>query len=81
MSISDALTGITWLYLLIFHNPILGIVIYLIPPIVAFIRNTKNFWPQTIISILLGWVTPVWIVVLVWAIFGELLTVKNIEGK
>lgn len=81
MSIFDALTGITGLYLLIFHNPILGIVIYLIPPIVVFIRNTKNFWPQTIISVLLGWITPVWIVVLVWAIFGELLTIKNIERK
>lgn len=77
MHLLDALSGVLFLYIWLFHNPIIGIVIYLLPSIIAFIRNTDNFWPQTIIGILLGWITPVWIIVLAWCIFGEKLTIEN----
>lgn len=79
MSGLDIIAAIFGIYIWLFHNPIIGIVIYLLPPIISFIRNTKNFWPLTIITILLGWITPVWIVTLVWSIFGELLFAKTDE--
>lgn len=52
-------------------NPLAGIVMYLLPVIFALILRKKNALPIVILTILLGWFFPAWILFFLWSIFGE----------
>jgi cyanate permease len=48
---------------------------YLLPSLVAFIRNHRNFLAIAVLQILLGWTGVVWLIALVWAF------TKDVESR
>lgn len=71
MSGLDVISAIFGIYIWLFHNPIIGIVIYLLPIIIANIRHHKNAGMITIIGILFGWIFLLWFILVIWSAFGE----------
>jgi hypothetical protein len=63
----------------IMANPLVGLLIYFLPLIIALIFSKRNAMPIVILNILLGWFTPLWLILFVWGIFGE--KKRMIEGK
>lgn len=52
-------------------NPIAGIIIYLLPVFFALLLQKRSAFPIIILTILLGWFFPAWIIFLLWSVFGE----------
>ena len=50
---------------------IIGIVIYLIPSIIAFRRDTASRWVIFLVNVFLGWTLLIWLVTLIWACEGR----------
>ena len=50
---------------------IIGIVIYLIPSIIAFRRDAASRWVIFLVNVFLGWTLLIWLVTLIWACEGR----------
>ena len=50
---------------------IIGLIIYFIPSMVAFKRNTASKWAIFLVNFFFGWTLLVWIVTLIWACEGR----------
>lgn len=59
------------IYIWLWANPLVSIVIYVIPLIIALIRRHKSATMVVILNILFGWILLLWIILLIWASFGE----------
>ncbi|HEO9810840.1 TPA: superinfection immunity protein [Klebsiella variicola] len=58
-------------------NPILGLIVYLIPAILAALLRKTNTFPIIVLDILFGWFLPVWIALLLWSVFGKMREGSN----
>lgn len=52
-------------------HPLAGVLVYLLPVIFALILKKQSTLPIVILTILLGWFFPAWILFLLWSVFGE----------
>lgn len=59
------------LYIWLLANPLISIFIYVIPLVIALIRGHNSAIMIVIINILFGWIFLLWIILLIWAAFGE----------
>ena len=50
---------------------VIGIIIYFIPSIVAFKRDTASRWAIFLVNLFFGWTLLIWIVTLIWACEGR----------
>lgn len=50
---------------------IVGFILYFIPSIVAFKRETASKWAIFLVNFFFGWTLLVWIVTLIWACEGR----------
>jgi hypothetical protein len=55
-------------------NPAVGIGLYIVPLVFALLSKKKNALPIVFMNILTGWLLPAWILLFLWAIFGEKAT-------
>ncbi len=52
-------------------NPLIGILFYIIPTLIALIFGKKNTLIIVLFNMIMGWFLPAWILLLLWAIFSE----------
>lgn len=71
MSGLEIIAYVFGMYVWLFHNPLVGIVIYLLPIIIAGIRKHKSLGVISIITILFGWIFLLWFILVIWSVFGE----------
>lgn len=71
MSGSDIFGFILSVYLWLYMNPLVGILIYFSPIVIAFIRKHKNTGIITILGLLFGWIFLLWFILIIWAMIGE----------
>lgn len=71
MSGLEIITYVFGIYVWLFHNPLVGIVIYLLPIIIAGIRKHKSLGVISIITILFGWIFLLWFILVIWSVFGQ----------
>jgi hypothetical protein len=57
-------------------EPFVWICLYSVPLAIALLSKKRNAFPIIIINVLTGWFLPAWILLFLWAIFGE----KSISG-
>ncbi|WP_234262244.1 superinfection immunity protein [Klebsiella aerogenes] len=62
---------ITAMYIWLFANPLVAIIIYLIPIIIAAMRKHKNTTMIVILGLFFGWIFLLWLILTLWAAFGE----------
>lgn len=49
----------------------IGVIMYFIPSIVAFRRDTVSRWGIFLVNIFFGWTLLIWIITLIWACEGR----------
>ena len=59
------------MYVWLMANPLVSIVLYILPIIIAAIRKHKSTGVIAIIGLLFGWIFLLWIILMIWAAFGE----------
>ncbi|EJF8031341.1 superinfection immunity protein [Escherichia coli] len=59
------------LYIWLMDNPLVSIVLYVIPLIIALMRGHKSCTMVVILNILFGWIFLMWIILILWAAFGD----------
>lgn len=59
------------LYIWLMANPLISIILYVIPLIIALIRGHKSCTMVVILNILFGWIFLMWIILLLWSAFGD----------
>ncbi|HAX5282177.1 TPA: superinfection immunity protein [Escherichia coli] len=59
------------LYIWLMANPLVSIVLYVIPLIIALMRGHKSCTMVVILNILFGWIFLMWIILILWAAFGD----------
>lgn len=62
---------ITAMYIWLFANPLVAIIIYIIPIIIAAMRKHKNTTMIVILDLFFGWIFLLWLILILWAAFGE----------
>ncbi|EEB7838033.1 superinfection immunity protein [Salmonella enterica subsp. enterica] len=67
----EVFAWIVAIYIWLWANPLVSIIIYVIPLIIALIRRHKSATMVVILNILFGWILLLWIILLIWASFGE----------
>ncbi len=50
---------------------IIGLIIYFVPSIVAFRRETVSRWGIFFVNLFFGWTLLIWVVALIWACEGR----------
>ncbi|ECG5956083.1 superinfection immunity protein [Salmonella enterica subsp. enterica serovar Baguida] len=59
------------LYIWLFANPLISMIIYVIPLVIALIRHHNSVVMLVILNILFGWIFLLWIILIMWAMFGD----------
>lgn len=67
----EIFTWIVALYIWLMANPLVSIVLYVIPLIIALMRGHKSCTMVVILNILFGWIFLMWIILILWAAFGD----------
>lgn len=57
-------------------NPLVGILYYLFPSLIAVILRKRNALIIILFNIIMGWFLPTWIIIFLWSILGE----KSVPG-
>ncbi|WP_414155815.1 superinfection immunity protein [Pseudomonas sp. BNK-43-a] len=57
----------------------LSLVIYFVPMMIAFYRNHGRYTTIFMMNLFLGWTMVVWVICLIWALFGA-SRIKNASG-
>ncbi|MDY3572297.1 superinfection immunity protein, partial [Enterobacter hormaechei] len=70
MSGFEIIGWITGIYIWLFANPLVALILYLLPIIIAAIRLHRNMTIITIISLFFGWIFLLWLILVIWAAFG-----------
>jgi len=47
-----------------------GIILWILPIVIAGMRGHPNFWPILLIDVLLGWLFVGWVIALVWSVMA-----------
>ncbi len=58
------------LYIWLMANPLISIILYVIPLVIALIRGHKSCAMVVILNILFGWIFLMWIILLLWSALG-----------
>ena len=59
------------LYIWLMANPLISIILYVIPLVIALIRGHKSCAMVVILNILFGWIFLMWIILLLWSALGD----------
>ena len=59
------------LYIWLFANPLVSVIIYVIPLVIALIRQHNSVVMLIILNVLFGWIFILWIILILWAMFGD----------
>jgi hypothetical protein len=51
-------------------DPLAGILLYILPLIIALVRGAKHKIAITLLDLLLGWLPVVWVALLIWSILS-----------
>ncbi|MCJ3066443.1 superinfection immunity protein [Klebsiella pneumoniae] len=57
-------------------NPVVGILFYFFPSLIAVILRKRNALIIILFNIVMGWFLPTWIIIFLWSILGE----KSVPG-
>ncbi|EES3796554.1 TPA: superinfection immunity protein [Escherichia coli] len=67
----EIFTWIVALYIWLMANPLASIILYVIPLIIALMRGHKSCTMVVILNVLFGWIFLMWIILILWAAFGD----------
>lgn len=59
------------IYIWLFANPLISLIIYIIPLVIALIRQHNSVVMLIILNVLFGWIFILWIILILWAMFGD----------
>ncbi|EJK0523142.1 superinfection immunity protein [Salmonella enterica] len=59
------------IYIWLFANPLISMLIYVIPLVIALIRHHNSVVMLVILNVLFGWIFLLWIILILWAMFGD----------
>ncbi|EDT6761338.1 superinfection immunity protein [Salmonella enterica] len=59
------------IYIWLFANPLISMIIYVIPLVIALIRHHNSVVMLVILNVLFGWIFLLWIILILWAMFGD----------
>ncbi len=65
------------LYIWLMANPLISIILYVIPLVIALIRGHKSCAMVVILNILFGWIFLMWIILLLWSALGDKKTERS----
>jgi hypothetical protein len=71
MSGADALGYIISIYIWLLANPIISLILYFLPIVIACIRKHKSTGIIIIIGLLFGWIFLLWLILVLWSLLGE----------
>lgn len=77
MSDAGLLGWIIAAYIWLFANPIVSLTLYFLPIIIALIRKHKSTGMIVIIGLLFGWIFLLWLILILWAAFGERISLPD----
>ncbi|MBA3175216.1 superinfection immunity protein [Salmonella enterica] len=59
------------IYIWLFANPLISLIIYIIPLVIALLRQHNSVVMLIILNVLFGWIFILWIILILWAMFGD----------
>lgn len=58
----------------------ISVVVYFVPMMIAFYRRHESYTSIFMLNLFLGWTGVVWLVCLIWAIFGQRLKPRPVQN-